>query len=552
MPARERAVRIVLQARMSSSRLPGKVLLDLAGMPTCVLAAARAATRGREVVVATSDQPADDAIVDACRRGGVRTVRGPLADTLERFRIATADLGDDDVVVRLTADNVVPDGDLVESAVEAFDASGGRYWHASHLSMDAPYGVSVEVFPVSALRRAAVEAHSTYDREHVTPWIRRGIRVEASEPVSDAYGRSTIDNIDDYEVAARIFGDLSDPVHEPWADLAARFTAATGAAQAPRAGGGRESALVLGTAQLGMPYGIANLTGMPDSRSAEDLLRRAVAHGVTHVDTAAAYGVSESRIGAFLGRGYRDRLAVMTKVEPLDGVGALRDRVRASVFRSIARLGADPDAPPTSSSLDTVLLHRETDAGRDGGSAWDALRSFRDVGLIRRIGVSVQTPVEAVRALALPDVGVLQLPFNLLDGRWTEVAARCAESDVVVVARSVFLQGLLSGGVPSERWPQIDGFDAARTLALLDDLVAQAGVEDLAALALAFVRGQSWIDRVVIGCETPEQLTDVVRRLGAPALSSGAAEEIERMIGALPDELVDPSRWPRALAEENP
>ena len=101
-------VRVVLQARMSSSRLPGKAMMPIAGIPMVILAALRAGNQGHEVLVATSDATSDDAIADACETRGVRVVRGPLDDVLGRFLIASEDLDDADIVVRLTADNVVP------------------------------------------------------------------------------------------------------------------------------------------------------------------------------------------------------------------------------------------------------------------------------------------------------------------------------------------------------------------------------------------------------------------------------------------------------------
>src|SRR6187200_14786 len=106
-------VRVVLQSRLSSTRLPGKAMLTVAGRPMVVLAAQRAATTGAEVVVATSDRPEDDLIAETVAAAGISVARGPLDDPLRRFTIAVTDLDDQDVVVRLTADNVVPDGSLV-------------------------------------------------------------------------------------------------------------------------------------------------------------------------------------------------------------------------------------------------------------------------------------------------------------------------------------------------------------------------------------------------------------------------------------------------------
>src|SRR5690606_8502139 len=96
--------RIVLQARTSSTRLPGKVLLPICGLPMAVLAAKRAGQDGTEVVVATSDDPSDDALAATAKRHGLKIVRGPLDDVLARFILATGDLAGDDICIRFTAD----------------------------------------------------------------------------------------------------------------------------------------------------------------------------------------------------------------------------------------------------------------------------------------------------------------------------------------------------------------------------------------------------------------------------------------------------------------
>ncbi|MGL5851560.1 MAG: cytidylyltransferase domain-containing protein, partial [Phycicoccus sp.] len=91
-------VRVVVQSRLSSSRLPGKALLTTAGMPLVELVARRAARSGHEVVVATSVEATDERVVATLARAGIATVRGSLDDVLGRFVAATADLADDDLV----------------------------------------------------------------------------------------------------------------------------------------------------------------------------------------------------------------------------------------------------------------------------------------------------------------------------------------------------------------------------------------------------------------------------------------------------------------------
>ena len=108
---------IVIQARCSSSRLPGKVLLPVAGYPIAVLVAKRAATKGFPVVVATSTDSSDDILASTLRDYGLQVVRGPLEDVLGRCLMAIQNVSDDTAIVRLTADNLFPDGAFVEELV---------------------------------------------------------------------------------------------------------------------------------------------------------------------------------------------------------------------------------------------------------------------------------------------------------------------------------------------------------------------------------------------------------------------------------------------------
>ncbi|MGZ4451994.1 MAG: cytidylyltransferase domain-containing protein, partial [Nocardioides sp.] len=138
------ATRVVLQSRLSSSRLPAKGMLSLAGMPVVVLAARRAANTGTDTVVATSAHPDDDVLASTVASAGVRVVRGSLHDPLARFIGATHDLADDDVVVRLTADNVFPDGALVDHLAGQITAEAPYARIGGSAELDVPYGVAAE------------------------------------------------------------------------------------------------------------------------------------------------------------------------------------------------------------------------------------------------------------------------------------------------------------------------------------------------------------------------------------------------------------------------
>ncbi|HYS89230.1 MAG TPA: glycosyltransferase, partial [Bradyrhizobium sp.] len=122
------------------------------GIPVAALCALRAANRGGDVVVATSTDPSDDVLSGKLSEYSIRVIRGPLNDVLGRFVVATADLAADDLVVRLTADNVFPDGEFIERLVREFRSTGADYLGTNPPLDGLPYGVSAEVFSVRILR----------------------------------------------------------------------------------------------------------------------------------------------------------------------------------------------------------------------------------------------------------------------------------------------------------------------------------------------------------------------------------------------------------------
>ena len=107
-------MRIIIQARTSSGRLPGKSMLPIQGTPIVALGAQRAARNGADVIVATSSDPTDDALANFIYSLGLHVVRGPLENVFARYLESTADLNDDAIVVRFTANNVLPDADFAQ------------------------------------------------------------------------------------------------------------------------------------------------------------------------------------------------------------------------------------------------------------------------------------------------------------------------------------------------------------------------------------------------------------------------------------------------------
>jgi spore coat polysaccharide biosynthesis protein SpsF (cytidylyltransferase family) len=167
-------VAVIVQARMTSSRLPGKVLKDLGPGTTLELLVRRLGrlTETGAVVVATSVDESDDPVADLAGALGAHVVRGPLDDVLERYRLAASEV-DCDGVVRITADCPLSEPEVIDRLV--------RMWReGDHLSYvwntreprSFPAGLDAEVVSRWALEEAATETRDPYDREHVTPFVR--------------------------------------------------------------------------------------------------------------------------------------------------------------------------------------------------------------------------------------------------------------------------------------------------------------------------------------------------------------------------------------------
>jgi len=226
----KRKVRVLLQARSSSRRLPGKVLRPISGMPIVLLAAFRASRSGKDFVVVTSTEESDDELVNTVRGANFRCFRGPLDDVLLRFVLATADLKDHDLCVRLTADNVVPDADFIELLEKEMDLKDVEY--LSSLDFGGPplsHGLSAEIFTIRALRNANAEARTDYDREHVTTLIRERRGAMTIQRPSEANPNHnllpcTIDTYEDYCRITKLFEFVEDPITEPWFTVMSRMT----------------------------------------------------------------------------------------------------------------------------------------------------------------------------------------------------------------------------------------------------------------------------------------------------------------------------------------
>lgn len=232
----------IIQGRMNSSRLPGKILLEIAGQPMLArvyVRAARASTV-KDTLFATTEEPSDDLVAEYCDLSGIPLYRGSQFDVLDRYYRAAA-LTKAEVVVRVTADCPVIDPALIDVVVRTL-AEGGFDFACNRLpppwKRTFPIGLDVEACTFRALRRAWSEATEPQHREHAMPYLYEGVRLSTVnrqlETGTSSRGfkvallhhtsdfgdyRWTVDTAEDLEFIRQVYGRFDGRDDFAWTDV---------------------------------------------------------------------------------------------------------------------------------------------------------------------------------------------------------------------------------------------------------------------------------------------------------------------------------------------
>lgn len=205
----------IVQARMGSTRLPGKTLIDICGKPLLehIVARTKASKLVDDLVIATTVKKEDNAIVDLAERIGVKTFRGNDDDVLDRF-YQCAQIARAEIIVRITADDPFKDPQVVDRVTDVM-LQGDYDYVSNTIKPTYPEGLDVEVFSFLALQKAWRKANEPSDREHVTPYIwgrPELFRIRNVESELDlSHMRWTLDTVEDLKFTREIYKRLYVP-----------------------------------------------------------------------------------------------------------------------------------------------------------------------------------------------------------------------------------------------------------------------------------------------------------------------------------------------------
>ena len=290
----------------------------------------------------------------------------------------------------------------------------------------------------------------------------------------------------------------------------------------------RTDKLILGTVQFGLPYGINNPSGMPDYNEVSAILTLAHESGITLLDTAEAYGVSQEVIGRYHNE-QPFRFEVITKFDHRKDLISQDITERVETDLSILSV----------KQLYAYMFHSFADYKNYSIPFESQLTSLQKRGVIQKVGVSIYTNEEMAQVIEKGNVQLIQLPFNLLDNfaQRGQLIRKAKERGIEVHTRSVFLQGLFfmeDNTLPSKLAPLSPYLKALRNMA------GSLGTS-IQALALNYAVQSIGIDKVLIGTEKRHQLEANISALNQ-FIHPSLMKEIDELVVASP-ELLNPVNW---------
>lgn len=286
------------------------------------------------------------------------------------------------------------------------------------------------------------------------------------------------------------------------------------------------SEVSLGTAQLGFPYGIANIAGQPDQNQAYEIIGTAIENGINTFDTAPSYGDSESQLGNY----FRNRAPSSFKPTIMTKLPAHAGHIKKNLEDSLKRLNVN--------KVHVYFLHDASDIEND--ALLEKLFNLKKEGIICKVGVSVYTPEEAEKAIR-KRLDAIQMPVNIFDRRFNQPTflERCRSSNTILFARSIFLQGLFFLE-PDKLPPCLTG--AREYLKRLKSISKDEHI-GINELAISYVKTIPEITSIILGAETVEQLVRNTEAFHHPKLTRRLLHIIQDEFTSIPLEIIDPRKW---------
>ena len=543
----------LIQARENSNRLPKKVLLPLGDKTVLDWVHLRTSKSKLidKVVIITGNKDTNKNIIELCDRAGYQWFSGSDEDVLSRYYEAAKELisKKDDNIIRITADCPLIDPLIIDQTIDHHIKTKADYT-SNNLQYQYPDGMDCEVMKFNVLENAYLNADQIAQREHVTKYIYDNyntFKISNLIP-EEVYPnlRLTLDHKEDYSLITFIYEKLNrinelfnlndiTVLYESNKEIfninedISRNEGISLSEKNTRFVRNNFARLILGTATLGMQYGIKNSNGVMNEKSFKRIIEFAANHGIYNIDTAYAYGDAELKLGNL-----KDDLSsfkIFSKI-------GINDSNNKEYISTITHQIHESLESMNQSSIYAYLLHKPIDMKDE--VLLNQLSQMKSVGLFKKLGVSVYTKKEALEALENDLLDIIQVKYNILDRELEELDffEKAKQKNKEIIVRSVFLQGiLLDSDIQLSKFNELSG--------PLEDikLISNEYSLTLMDLALFYVLSNQNLDGIIVGFDSIKQFEEIISSIQRLKPNDLLYQKLRMINMNFNKDILNPTNW---------
>ncbi len=506
---------VCLQVRTSSKRMPYKCLLPIKKQESIKILINRIKSKNYSLNILTSYDQSDDFLVEKIKRLNCRIIRGDLNNVYKRFSNFSKKFKDEDIIVRVTGDNIFINHILINEVINFFKKNNYNYAGIDRKKSKLPYGISVEVFNLKTFRKW--KAISNYEKEHVTPRIlkyEKNIGFFHKKNSKNFYNLScTMDTIFDYHKINLCF-EKSKNLKKNYIDLCDILKNI----KKDQIDKKKEkySKIVIGSAQFDGKYGVANKSTF-EKEEIKNLINEAFAIGINKLDTATTYKNVHSLLL---------KIPIISKFEITSKNKIIPKKINefeSSFLKVNNSFGKK--------NLKYFLIHSSNEFIKNKDKIFEITKKNKQ--LLNKIGISLYEPNE-IEKENLDYFRNIQIPFNILDRRWKSYLNKKN-----VYIRSIYLQGIFF--CKEKDIPQNIKHDVINLKKKLLYLVKKLERINLQDLFVNYVRFYKF-EGNIFGFDNIQQLRELIFYYNRPVLNLKEIKLVNKELN-LSKKVIDPRKW---------
>lgn len=520
---------IILQARMSSKRLPYKSASLVKSIPLAILCALRLSNKGHDLILATSKDSTDDYLVKLCNQYKINVFRGDLKNVLKRYIQCTKNLPDETVIVRATADNPLNDGNIVNFALREFNKNSLKYFNMPVSSTNLPIGLGVEVVKLKELRKIFNSKYNKLDQEHVTwklsksfeakPRYYKSIKLE-----KEFKNRVTVDNLFDYFVISDLFKNHKNIIKIKWSKIINNKNIIISEFKKEKKKD-IEHKLILGGAQIGMNYGFKN-EKIVKSNQLDKIFALMKVKSINAIDTAQGYQLSEQKLGEKINDfENKKNFFLFNKIHEFKDISNTSDdfikmTIYKNLYLSMYKLKIH--------HINVLMIHSVEDFFKKKKIFKKTLFALRKNNFVGNFGISIYTPKELVNVSKEKFFKYIQIPFNIIDDRWKKklIIKLKKINKFKIIARSIFLRGYL---IHNNNWPKWF-FEKNKLNKKFQIILRKFNLKNNLHLCMKYVNSTKFIDYIVVGSNDFKQFEDNLSAFDKPKFLNSEMRIVNKII----------------------